>query len=268
MKPSIPLLALFLAAAILSAKEEPSPGLSVIHKDVLGGEGSWDYLPIDSAARRIYIARETRVLVVDMNTRKVLKEIEGTSGVHGFAVVADLNKGFSSNGRSNTVTIFDLKTFEKIGEAKTGPKPDAIIYEPVSKRVFAFNNGGTTATAIDAATGAVAGTVELGGAPEFAVSDMKGMMFVNLEDNSEVVQFDPDPHQAELLTTSSREVLMLCGRQTGKSTAAAVRVVYEALHFPKETILLAGPTGRQSGHIMVNSRRILSWRSGPSTAMH
>ncbi len=163
----------------------------VLSKDVVGGDGSWDYLTIDPDARRLYIARETRVIVFDMDTHKVIKEIDKTNGVHGVALVSEFNRGYISNGRDNTITIFDLKTFERIGEAKAGPKPDAIVYDPGSHRVFAFNNGGTTATAIEAETGAVAGNIELGGAPEFAVSDGKGHMYVNLEDKSEIAEFDP-----------------------------------------------------------------------------
>ena len=175
----------------LIAAEEPAPGYHVVKKEVIGGEGSWDYLSLDADARRLYISRETRVIVLDMDTFKTIKEIPNTNGIHGVALVPELNRGFTSNGRDNTITIFDLKTFEKVGEAKAGPKPDAIVYEPFSHRVFAFNNGGTTATAIDAATGQAVGNIELGGAPEFAVSDGKGHMYVNLEDKSEIVAFDP-----------------------------------------------------------------------------
>jgi len=163
---------------------------SVIKKEVIGGDGSWDCLTVDPDARRLYISRETRVMVLDMDTMKVVKEIEGTNGVHGIALVPEFNRGFTSNGRDNTVTIFDLKTLEKTGEAKTGAKPDVIVYDAFSKRVFACNNGGTTATAIDAKTGEVAGNVELGGNPEFAACDGKGRIYANLEDKDEVVEFD------------------------------------------------------------------------------
>jgi DNA-binding beta-propeller fold protein YncE len=162
----------------------------VLKKEVLGGDGGWDYLTIDPATRRLFISRETRVLVLDMDTCKVLKEIPNTNGVHGVALVPECNRAFTSNGKDNTVSILDLKTLEKVGEAKAGPKPDAIVYDPVSKRVFTSNNGGTTATAIEPATGQVLGNVELGGSPEFQVSDGKGRMYVNLEDSSAVVAVD------------------------------------------------------------------------------
>ncbi|MGD0094646.1 MAG: YncE family protein, partial [Planctomycetota bacterium] len=137
-----------------------------------------------------FIARETRVMVLDMDTCKLVKEIPNTNGVHGVAVVPEFNRAFTSNGRDNTVSILDLKTLEKVGEVKTGPKPDAIVYDPVSKRVFVADNGATTETVIDAATGQAAGKVEVGGAAEFAVSDGQGRMFANLEDKNEVVCFD------------------------------------------------------------------------------
>jgi len=166
-------------------------GYKVVKKEVIGGNGSWDYVTIDSEARRAYITRETHVMVVDMESLKVVKDIEGTAGVHGVALVPELNRGFISCGRSNTVVVIDTKTLEKVGEVTAGKKPDAIAYDPASKRVFAMNNGGTNATAIDAATMKAVGEVELGGAPESAVSDGKGHMYANLEDKGEIVAFDP-----------------------------------------------------------------------------
>ncbi|HEY3324857.1 MAG TPA: YncE family protein [Planctomycetota bacterium] len=188
------IVCIFFAALTLvgnvGGQEPGHDGYHLVKKQVIGGDGSWDYLTIDPEARLLYIARETRVLVLDMNTFKVVHEIPNTNGVHGVALVPEFNRLFTSNGRDNKIGIYDLKTLEKVGEAKAGAKPDAIIYDAASHRVFAFNNGGTTATALDAKTGEVAGTVELGGAPEFAVADGKGRVYVNLEDKSEVVQMD------------------------------------------------------------------------------
>ena len=166
-------------------------GYHLIKKVKLGGEGSWDYLTVDSASRRVFISRGTHVMVVDADEGRVLGDIPNTAGVHGIALVPELNKGFTSNGRAATATIFDLKTLKALGEVKTDKDPDAIIYDAVSKRVFTFNGDAATATAIDAATGKVVGTVALGGGPEFAVSDGKGHIFVNLEDKSQLVKFDP-----------------------------------------------------------------------------
>ncbi len=188
-----------LVSAILNAG--PS-GYHVTKTLKLGGDGGWDYLTVDAKARRVYISRGTHVMVVDADTGAVVGDIPNTNGVHGIAIAPDLDKGFVSDGRDNMVTIFDLKTLKTLpldvtaGREKltlatpTGKNPDAIIYDPASKRVFTFNGGSKDATAIDAATGAVAGTIPLGGKPEFAAADEKGHVFVNIEDTNEIVQFD------------------------------------------------------------------------------
>jgi len=166
------------------------PGYHIAKKTVLGGEGGWDYLYCDSAARRIYLSRSTHVMVVDADSYAIVGDIPNTPGVHGIAIVSDLNKGFISNGRDNSVTIFDLKTLKETGRVAVGKNPDAIMYDPASKRIFTFNGGSQDTTAIDASMGKVVGTVALGGKPEFAVSDEKGHVYVNIEDKSEVAQLD------------------------------------------------------------------------------
>jgi DNA-binding beta-propeller fold protein YncE len=166
-------------------------GYHLIKKVKLGGEGGWDYLTVDPASRRLFISRGTHVMVVDADGGKVVGDIPDTSGVHGIALVPEMNKGFTSNGKTATSTIFDMKTLKILGEAKTDKDPDAIIYDPASKRVFTFNGDASSATAIDAATGKTVGTVALGGGPEFAASDGQGHVFVNLEDKSQLVKFDP-----------------------------------------------------------------------------
>jgi DNA-binding beta-propeller fold protein YncE len=181
------LAVLVFTSALLNAG--PS-GYHVAKKIVLGGEGGWDYLTVDSKARRVYISRGTHVMVLDADTGAVVGDIPNTNGVHGIAIAPDFAKGFISDGRDATVTIFDIKTLKVLGTAPTGKNPDAIIYDPASKRVFAFNGSSKDATAIDAKTGTVAGTIPLGGTPEFAVADEKGHVFVNIEDKSEIVQFD------------------------------------------------------------------------------
>ena len=156
----------------------------------IGGEGGWDYLTVDSKARRVYISRGTHVMVVDADTGAVVGDIPNTNGVHGIAIAPEFDKGFISDGRDGTITIFDRKTLKVLGTAAAGKNPDAIIYDPVSKRVFSFNGTSKDATAVDAKSGNVAGTIALGGKPEAAVSDGKGHIFVNIEDTSEIVQFD------------------------------------------------------------------------------
>jgi DNA-binding beta-propeller fold protein YncE len=166
-------------------------GYHLIKKVKLGGEGGWDYLTVDPASRRLFISRGTHVMVVDADEGKVVGDVPNTLGVHGIALVPELNKGFTSNGKTATSTIFDMKTLEKLGEASTEKDPDAIIYDPASKRVFTFNGDASSATAIDAATSKTVGNFALGGGPEYAASDGKGHAFVNLEDKSQLVKFDP-----------------------------------------------------------------------------
>lgn len=176
-----------LVSAILSAG--PS-GYHVTKSIKLGGDGGWDYLTV--AGGRVYISRGTHVMVVDADTGALVGDIPNTNGVHGIAIAPDLDKGFISDGRDNNVTIFDVKTLRILGTAPSGKNPDAIIYDPTSKRIFAFNGSSKDATAIDASTGKVAGTIALGGKPEFAVADVKGHVFVNIEDTSEIVQFNSE----------------------------------------------------------------------------
>jgi DNA-binding beta-propeller fold protein YncE len=187
--PFILLLVLFLAVETVGLNAGSS-GYHVSKKTVLGGEGGWDYLTVDSKARRVYISRGTHVMVVDADSYAVVGDIPNTNGVHGIAIASDLGKGFTSNGRDGTVTIFDLKTLKVLGTATAGKNPDAIIYDPASQRVFAFNGSSKDATAIDASTGEVAGTIPLDGKPEFGAADEKGHVFVNIEDKSEIVQLD------------------------------------------------------------------------------
>jgi DNA-binding beta-propeller fold protein YncE len=176
------LVVLSLSGAMSAA---PAPGgYSVIKKIPIPGTGSWDYLAVDEAARRLYVSHGTQVEVIDIDALTVVGSIPNTAGVHGIAIAPEHGRGFTSNGQASTVTIFDLKTLKPIADVPTGKKPDAIIYDPATSRVFAFNGAGNSATAIDAATGKVAGTVDLGGGPEYAAADGKGFVFNNLEDES------------------------------------------------------------------------------------
>ena len=177
------LVVLSLSCALFAAPA-PSGGYSVIKKISIPGTGSWDYLAVDEAARRLYVSHGTQVEVLDIDALTVVGSIPNTAGVHGIAIAPEHGRGFTSNGQASTVTIFDLKTLKPIADVPTGKKPDAIIYDPATTRVFAFNGASNSATAIDAATGKVAGTVDLGGGPEYAAADGKGFVFNNLEDES------------------------------------------------------------------------------------
>jgi len=182
----------FSAAAFLRAAT-PAPvgsGYHVIKTIPVGGEGGWDYVYVDSAARRVYVSRGTHVVVLNADTYAVVGDIPDTQGVHGIAVASDLGRGFTSNGRADSVTIFDLKTLKPIGTVKTDGNPDAILYDSVSKRVFTFNGRGKNATAINAADGSVVGTIPLNGKPEFAAADGKGTVYVNNEHTCDLYHLD------------------------------------------------------------------------------
>jgi hypothetical protein len=202
-----------LWTGFLSSQAAVPAGASAYHviKTVpVPGDDGWDYVAVDSAARRVYISHGTHVVVMNADTYAIEGDIPDTPGVHGIAIAPDLGRGFISSGRANTATIFDLKTLKTIGTAKTDANPDAIAYDSVSKRVFTFNGRGKNATVINATDGTVVGTIALGGKPEFAVADGKGKMFANNEDTSEVMEID-----TQTLTVTHRWPLAPCKSPSG-----------------------------------------------------
>jgi DNA-binding beta-propeller fold protein YncE len=187
------LVILFVAACVCatSVKAFAPAQYQVKQKYVLGGDGGWDYLTFDAAGKRLFVSRGTHVMVVDPYKGSVVGDIPDTPGVHGIAIAQDLGKGFTSNGRENTVTVFDLKTLKQTAKIKIdGENPDAILYDPFSKRVFTFNGRSKNATVIDATNGTVVGNIPLTGKPEFGAADGKGKVFVNIEDTSELTSID------------------------------------------------------------------------------
>lgn len=188
--PAAAILVLAATCGVASSADFDS-GYAVRRTVVTGGEGGWDYLVVDSDARRLYVTRGTHVQVFDADTLEPVGDIPDTPGVHGVALAPELGRGFISNGRANSITIFDLKTLRTIEEVKiAGRNPDAILYDPASKRVFAFDGRSADATVLDAAAGKVVATLPLGGKPEFATSDRAGRVYVNIEDKSELVAID------------------------------------------------------------------------------
>jgi DNA-binding beta-propeller fold protein YncE len=186
-------LALLTASAPLCpAAAQGAGGYHLTRKIPIGGEGGWDYLFVDTGEHRLYVSHGTKAVVIDLNSDSIIGEVAPANGIHGVAVAPELNRGFTSNGRDTTVTIFDLKTLATIGTVTvTGANPDAIVYDPVSRRVFTFNGRASNATAIDAATGQVQGTIPLPGKPEFAQIDGKGQLYVNIEsDTGQIVVID------------------------------------------------------------------------------
>ncbi len=170
--------------------DEGTKAYHILQQVKLPDEGGWDYLKMDSDARRLYITHETEVLVLDADTYKVIGKVEGIHGAHGVALAPELGKGFVTSGKSGTVVVFDLKTFKKTSEITAQKDADAILYDSASGKVFTFNGDSENSTVIDAVTGKVVKTLDLGGNPEFAAVDGKGHLFNNLVDKSVVLDID------------------------------------------------------------------------------
>jgi YVTN family beta-propeller protein len=157
----------------------------IANKIHVEGEGGWDYLNVDEVNGTIFVSHATVAQAIDIKTGKLVGTIPDTKGIHGIAIANDLNKGFTSNGRDSSVTVFNLKTFEVITKIQvTGQNPDAILYDPYSQKVFTFNGRSNNSTVIDAKENKVVATIPLDGKPEFSATDGKGKIFVNIEDKS------------------------------------------------------------------------------------
>jgi YVTN family beta-propeller protein len=210
MKARVHVSMAFVAALLLLAGSPAPEGYHLTRKVLLGGEGGWDYLTVDESTQRIFISRATRVMVVDADSGKQVGEIPDTPGVHGIALIPDAGRGFVSNGKEGTATIFELKSLKVLGKVKTGENPDAILYDPVTRRIFTMNGGSRDTTAIDAAEGTVTATVPLNGRPEFAVADGDGHVYINLEDKSEIAVLD-----SRTLKVTARWPLAPCEEPSG-----------------------------------------------------
>jgi YVTN family beta-propeller protein len=163
----------------------------IVNRIKLPGTGGWDYLSVDETYNRLFVSHGTVVVVADLSSGQLAGTIEETPGVHGIAIAPDLNKAFISVGRSAAVKVIDLKTLSVITDITgTGKNPDAIMYDPFTKRVFTFNGGSADATVIDAVTNQIIATIPLDGKPEFPVSDGKGKIYVNNEDKSLIAVID------------------------------------------------------------------------------
>jgi len=166
-------------------------GYKVVGRYPIGGTGGWDYINIDSSARRLYVSHSTQVEVVDADTGKIVGTIADTPGVHGAAIAARFKHGFTSNGREHKVSMFDTATLQLIKKIDVGRGPDGIYYDDRTRRVFTNNHGSHDITAIDASSGDVVGTVPVKGDGEQAIIGKDGLIYVNTEDTNEVVAFDP-----------------------------------------------------------------------------
>ena len=177
----------------------------------LGGPGGWDVLAADTTAKRLYVTRGDRVVVVDTESGKDVGEVPHTDGVHAVALAHEFGQGYTSNGKANSVTVFDLKSLKTVQEIRIdGQNPDLILYDEPTRQVFVFNGRSANASVIDAKSGTVAGTIPLGGKPEFAVSDGHGRVFVNIEDKNELVAIDSKTRKVD-----TRWPLTACDEPTG-----------------------------------------------------
>jgi DNA-binding beta-propeller fold protein YncE len=202
---------LTLALGATACASPPDDGVYHLSRTIrLGGDGPWDYLIADGPARRLYVTHFDKVVVLDMDSGRTVGTIRDLSGVHGVAIVPEAGRGYASNGKTDSISIFDLKTLLVTGRIAAGRNPDAIIYEPISRRVFAFNHSGGDVTVINTADGNPAATIEVGGELEYAVSDDRGSIFVNVEDKSEIARID-----IEALEVVSRWPLAPCEEPTG-----------------------------------------------------
>ncbi len=181
---------LLTAALAIGALAFAAEGFKVISKIKIGGTGGWDYVAVDPDANRVYASHGTLVEVVDPKAGKVVGQITQLHGVHGVAVAPEFGKGFITNGQSNSVTIFDLKTLAKVGEPQTGQSPDSVCFEPRTKRIFTFNGRSNDSTVIDPKTNEVIKTLPLTGKPEECAADGTGKIYVNLEDSNEIIEMD------------------------------------------------------------------------------
>jgi DNA-binding beta-propeller fold protein YncE len=232
----------------------------------LPGAGSWDYVTVDSASRRVFLSHETQVDVINAENGKLLGTIADTPGVHGVAIASKSNRGFTSNGREDKVTMFEAESLRPIRKIDVGKGPDGIYFDAGSNRVFTNNHGSHDITAIDVTTSAVAGTVRIGGDGEQAVSGADGLIYVNLEDKSEVAVFDPrslevkkrfpltgastptglamDARNQRLFIACRSQVLVVMDATSGKTIAKLpIGAAVDAATFDPDTRLLFASNG-------------------------
>jgi DNA-binding beta-propeller fold protein YncE len=181
---------LLTSATITLLLAQSSSSYRVTHNYALGGDGSWDYIVPDPPNHRLFIARQTRVMVVDEDSGKLLGEVTGIQGAHGTAIAEATGHGFATSGNDQSVVMFDLKTFKALGRIPAAEDADAILFDSPSNRVFTLNGDAHSSTVIDPQAGKLITNIPLGGKPEYGVSAGDGKVYANLTDTSEVVEID------------------------------------------------------------------------------
>jgi YVTN family beta-propeller protein len=235
---------LLIGACVLA--ESPVGGYHLLKKIPFGaapGDSEYfDYINIDATARRVYLAHGTEFIVVDAEEGATVGTISGLKRSHGVALVPELNRGFISDGSAGQIVVFDLKTLKTVGQIKGEAGADSIIYDPASKRVFAFNGTPNSATVIDPAKGTVIATMPLGGAPEQAVADAKGMIYDNLEDTNEVIAID-----SRDLKIKSRWPVAPAGQPVSIAIDRVHRRLFIGGRNPKLLVVMDADTGKMIG---------------------
>jgi DNA-binding beta-propeller fold protein YncE len=199
----------------------------------------FDYITVDSAARRVYLSHGTEIKVIDADSGALITNITGLKQTHGVALASEFGKGFISDGAQGKAIIFDLQTLKVTGEAKADKDADSIIYDPFSKRVFVMNGDPHSCTVIEAKSGSVAGNIDLGGGPEFAVADGKGTVYVNLEDKGELVAID-----SRSLKIKSRWPLAPAGAPTALAMDVQRHRLFSAGRNPQMLVVLDSDSGK------------------------
>ena len=237
-------LALALLISTLAIAHSPQSTYHLLKKYTFGpAEGSnreyFDYITVDSSARRVYLSHGTEVKVIDADSGSVVANISGLKQVHGVALAGEFGRGFITDGAQGKVIIFDLKTLKITGEAKADNDADAVIFDPASKRIFAMNGDSHSSTVIDAKSGTVLKTIDLGGAPEFAVADGKGTVYVNLEDKNEVLAID-----SQALAIKSRWPVAPAGGPTAIAMDRQHRRLFIAARNPQMLVVMDADNGK------------------------
>ena len=199
----------------------------------------FDYVTVDSATRRVYLSHGTEVKVIDADSGELVGNISGLKQTHGVAIAKEFGRGFITDGAEGKVILFDLQTLRKTGEAKADKDADSIVYDPSSKRVFVMNGDPHSSTVIDAKTGVVVGTIDLGGGPEFAVADGAGTVYVNIEDQAELVAID-----SSSLRIKSRWPLAPAGAPTALAMDFAHHRLFSAGRNPQMLVILDSESGK------------------------
>jgi YVTN family beta-propeller protein len=235
-----------LGIGIFVCAAPPAGGYHLLKKIPLeaapGGGEYFDYVTVDSAARRAYLSHGTEVVVLNADTGATIGKVTGMKRNHGVALVPDLGRGFISDGDAAQVVMFDLNTLKTIGTIKGEMDADSILYEPVSKHVFVFNGDAKSSTVIDPAKGTVIATIPLGGAPEQAVADGRGMIYDNLEDTNEVIALD-----SRTLKIQSRWKVAPAGQPVSMAMDRQTRRLFIGGRNPKLLIVMDADTGKIIG---------------------